>query len=32
VTLQTASDRFNPVTGVNAISKLARARLTPRHH
>ncbi len=29
-TLRTASDRFNPVTGVNAMSKLARSRLGTR--
>lgn len=30
LTLQAASDRFSPVTGVAAVSKLARARLSRR--
>ncbi|HET9896800.1 MAG TPA: aldo/keto reductase [Streptosporangiaceae bacterium] len=29
-TLSVASDRFNPVTGINALSRVARARLTRR--
>jgi aryl-alcohol dehydrogenase-like predicted oxidoreductase len=29
-TLKTASDRFNPVTGVNAYTKIARSRFGPR--
>jgi aryl-alcohol dehydrogenase-like predicted oxidoreductase len=31
-TLSAASDRFNPVTGVNAVGKMAKARVTARRH